>query len=85
MPPHSSYLLQPLDVGCFAPLKQAYGRQIEHLMRMHINHETKLESLCGFREAFKASITAKNIQGGFAEAELVSYDPERVLSQLDVQ
>jgi hypothetical protein len=26
MPPHSSHLLQPLDVGCFGPLKQAYGR-----------------------------------------------------------
>jgi hypothetical protein len=26
MPPHSSHLLQPLDVGCFAPLKKAYGR-----------------------------------------------------------
>jgi hypothetical protein len=29
MPPHSSHLLQPLDVGCFAPLKLAYGRQAE--------------------------------------------------------
>jgi hypothetical protein len=29
MPPHSSHLLQPPDVGCFAPLKQAYGRQAE--------------------------------------------------------
>ncbi|KAH4800714.1 hypothetical protein HBH61_206670 [Parastagonospora nodorum] len=26
MPPHSSHLLQPLDVGCFAPLKKAYRR-----------------------------------------------------------
>jgi hypothetical protein len=26
MPPHSLHLLQPLDVGCFAPLKKAYGR-----------------------------------------------------------
>ena len=32
MPPHSSHLLQPLDVGCFGPLKKAYGRQIEDLM-----------------------------------------------------
>jgi hypothetical protein len=24
MPPHLSHLLQPLDVGCFAPLKRAY-------------------------------------------------------------
>jgi hypothetical protein len=30
MPAHASHLLQPLDVGCFGPLKQAYGRQIEH-------------------------------------------------------
>ncbi|KAL2024726.1 hypothetical protein VTK56DRAFT_6927 [Thermocarpiscus australiensis] len=71
MPPHSSHLLQPLDVGCFGPLKQAYGRQIEDLMRMHINHVSKLEFLCGFREAFFASLTEKNIRGGFAGAGLV--------------
>jgi hypothetical protein len=84
MPPHSSHLLQPLDVGCFGPLKQAYGRQVEDLMRAHINHVSKLEFLCGFREAFFASTTEKNIQGGFAGAGLVPYDPKRVLSKLDV-
>jgi len=26
MPPHSSHILQPLDVSCFAPLKLSYGR-----------------------------------------------------------
>jgi len=61
MPPHSSYLLQPLDIGCFGPLKQAYGRQVENLIRMYINHVSKLEFLCAFREAFFASITEKNI------------------------
>jgi hypothetical protein len=85
MPPHSSHKLQPLDVGCFGPLKQAYGRQIEDLMRAHINHVSKLEFLCAFREAFFASMTEKNIQGGFAGAGLVPYDPERVLSKLDVR
>jgi hypothetical protein len=85
MPPHSSHLLQPLDVGCFGPLKQAYGRQVEDLMRMHINHVSKLEFLCGFREAFFVSMTEKNIQGGFAGAGLVPYDPERVISKLDVK
>jgi hypothetical protein len=34
MPPHSSHLLQPLDVGCFAPLKKAYGTQIGELIVM---------------------------------------------------
>jgi hypothetical protein len=84
MPPHSSHLLQPLDVGCFGPLKQAYGRQIEDLMRAHINHVSKLEFLCAFREAFFTSMTEKNIQGGFRGAGLVPYDPEVVLSKLDV-
>ncbi|KAK4125679.1 hypothetical protein N657DRAFT_678750 [Parathielavia appendiculata] len=51
--------LQPLDVGCFGSLKQAYGRQIEGLMRMHINYRSKLEFLCAFREAFFASITER--------------------------
>ena len=52
---------------------------------MHINHVSKLEFLCGFREAFFTSITERNIQGGFAGAGLVPYDPERVLSKLDVK
>ncbi len=54
-------------------------------MRAHINHISKLEFLCAFREAFFASITERNIQGGFAGADLMPYDPERVLSKLDVK
>jgi hypothetical protein len=54
-------------------------------MRMHINYVSKLEFLCAFREAFFTSITEKNIQGGFAGAGLVPYDPKRVLSKLDVK
>ena len=85
MPAHSSHQLQPLDVGCFGPLKVAYGQQIEWLMRAHINHITKLEFLCAFREAFHIAITSKNICGGWAGAGLIPYDPERVLSKLDIQ
>jgi hypothetical protein len=85
MPPHSSHLLQPLDIGCFGPLKKAYSREIEELIRMRITHISKLEFLCAFRAAFFASITEENIQGGFAGAGLLPYDPERVISKLDIQ
>jgi DDE superfamily endonuclease len=85
MPPHSSHLLQPLDVGCFGPLKVAYGRQIEDLMRMYVTHVSKVDFLCAFRGAFFTAMTPKNIQGGFAGAGLMPYDPERVLARLDVQ
>jgi hypothetical protein len=85
MPAHSSHLLQPLDVGCFAPLKKAYGNQISELMRNGINHITKLEFLPAFRAAFDTSVTPDNIRGGFRGAGLVPDDPEAVLSKLDVK
>ncbi|RYC79800.1 hypothetical protein BFJ63_vAg17317 [Fusarium oxysporum f. sp. narcissi] len=85
MPPHSSHLLQPLDVGCFGPLKKAYSREIEHLMRRSINHSTKTEFFRAFYAAFQATITEKNTKGGFRGAGLVLFDPESVISKLDVQ
>jgi hypothetical protein len=71
MPPHSSYLLQPLDVSCFSPLKRAYSREIEALIRDHINHITKLEFLLAFKAAFTRSFTAANICSAFRGAGLV--------------
>jgi hypothetical protein len=65
IPPHSSHILQPLDVGCFAPLKKVYGRQAENLIRNRINYITKAEFLPCFITAFKALFTPSNIQGGF--------------------
>ena len=52
---------------------------------MHINHVSKLEFLYTFRKAFFASITKRNIQGGFVGASLVPFDLERVLSKLDIK
>jgi hypothetical protein len=85
MPPHSSHLLQPLDVGCFSPLKASYGKQIENLIRVRINHITKLEFLPAFKEAFKAAFTEQNIKSGFRATGLVPYDPDNVLSHLDLR
>jgi hypothetical protein len=85
MPPHSSHLLQPLNVGYFAPLKVKYSCQAENLMRSHINHITKLEFLPCFKAAFNASITRNNILGGFRGAGLAPFNPEAVISKLDVR
>ena len=82
MPAHSSHILQPLDVGCFSPLKTAYGRQVEGLIRLGVNHISKEEFLTAYLRAHKASFTTSNIQAGFAATGLVPYDPERVLSNL---
>jgi len=62
-----------------------YGKQIESLVRVRINHITKLEFLPAFKEAFKAAFTEQNIKSGFRATGLVLYDPENVLSHLDLR
>lgn len=85
MPPHSSHLLQPLDVGCFGPLKQAYGRQIEMKMRAGTSHITKEDFFPAFFAAFQGAMTEKNVIGGFRGAGLIPMNPESVISKLDVK
>jgi hypothetical protein len=85
MPPHSSHLLQPLNVGCFAPLKVAYERQVKHLMRNRITHITKLEFLPCFKQAFFDTFRESVVQSGFQGAGLVPHNPDAVLSKLNVR
>jgi hypothetical protein len=85
MPPHSSHLLQPLDVGCFNLIKKAYGREIEHLIRCSITHVSKIEFFSAFYAAFQATMTEKNIKSAFRGAGLVPLDLESVVSKLDVR
>ena len=85
MPPHSSHLLQPLNVACFSPLKRAYGDKILALARDRIYYINKQTFLLAFKAAFKKAITADNIRAGFRGARLVPHDLEAVLLKLNVQ
>ncbi len=85
LPPHSSHLTQPLDVGCYSVLKRAYSKEIEAFIKAHINHITKPEFFIAFKAAHFATMTSGNIKAGFCGAGLVPYDPQAVLSKLDVK
>jgi len=85
LPPHSSHLTQPLDVGCFSALKRAYGRELEDLIKAYITHITKLEFFIAFKSAHLKVFTLDNIKGGFQGSGLVPYNPQAVLSKLDVK
>jgi hypothetical protein len=85
MPPHSSHLLQPLDVGCFEPLEKAYGQEIEHLIRSSITHIPKTEFFPAFYAAFQATMAEKDIKGGFKGTGFVPFDLESIVLKLNVQ
>jgi len=54
-------------------------------MQASITHITKEDFLPAFYAAFQAALTPENIQGGFRGTGLVPFDPEKVISQLDIR
>src|SRR5687768_5454065 len=72
-------------MGCFRPLKKAYGQEIKHLIKCSITHVSKTEFLSAFYAAFRATMTERNIKGGFRGAGLTPLDTEHVISKLDVK
>jgi hypothetical protein len=84
MPAYSSYLLQPLDVGCFSPLKLSYGRQVESKMRLGINYINKDEFLRLYYLAHVEAITEKNIRSRFTATGLIPFNLDRILLTLSL-
>jgi hypothetical protein len=85
MPPHSSHLLQPLDVVPYSLLKRHYGDGISLLARSRIYYIDKETFLPAFKVAFKMTFTPENVRAGFQGARLAPHDPDVVLLKLDVQ
>jgi hypothetical protein len=65
MPPHASHILQPLNVGCFAALKQAYKKEIRGLADSHINYVDKKAFLATFLDVYNKAISKSNILSSF--------------------
>ena len=83
--PHSSHLTQPLDIACFGVLKCNYRYELDVFIKAHITYITKTEFFIAFQEAYQKTITKKNIKARFSSTGLVSYNPQAVLSKLDVR
>ena len=85
MPAHASYLLQPLDVGVFGPLKRSYGKLLEQWMISGNNHIDKEDFLSLYLPTCKWVFTSENICKGFTGAGLKPLDKERVLLKITFQ
>jgi hypothetical protein len=85
MPPHSSHLLQPLDVGVFAVLKRLYGRAVKNQMRCGVNHIDKDDFLTMYSEIRNKAYSIQNIKSGFIGTGISPFNPEHMLSKLNVQ
>jgi hypothetical protein len=84
MPPRTSHPLQPLNVGCFAFLKIAYGRQVSELARQGVFHIDKLDFLYIFTKIRSTFLSEQHIKADFDATGLIPPCPDRVLSNLTV-
>lgn len=85
MPPHSSHLLQPLDIGCFAVLKHAYGERVREKMKFPRERIDKLDFLDALLHARDEAYKSDTIISSFGSAGLVPFDPERVYCKLSIR
>jgi hypothetical protein len=82
LPPHSSHLLQPLNVGIFSPLKLAISQCQTRLYRSGFHRIQKVEWLEHYIEARNIAITEKNILSAWRGMGLFPENMFHVLHQL---
>jgi DDE superfamily endonuclease len=71
LPPHTSHVLQPLDLSIFAPLKRAYRKQLGFLTLLNDSTPVgKQNFLACYRKARLSSLTANNIKAGWRASGL---------------
>jgi hypothetical protein len=85
MPPHSSHVLQPLDVVCFSPLKRKYSQRVRDLARRRVFHINKEGFLPAFRDAFFDVFAETNCRKAFEASGLVPINAQVVLDRLEVR
>lgn len=85
IPPHSSHVLQPLDLVCFSPLKLKYSLRVRDLARRRVFHINKEGFLPAFRDAFFDVFTKENCQKAFEASGLVPLNAQVVLDRLEVR
>jgi len=82
LPPHCSHILQPLDVGVFAPLKRALASETDTALRLSSSHIPRIQWVEMYIRARAKAITTGNILAGWRGAGLLPLSPISVLERL---
>ena len=82
LPPHSSHILQPLDVGVFSPLKRALTEELDALFRLDSSRISRVDWTAAYINARQQAFSSRNIISAFHATGLSPLSPITVLSTL---
>ena len=85
LPAHTSHLLQPLDVSAFGPFKKAFSSECHKFVHENPNRVITRNCLpMLIASAYRSSMTVNNIMAAFRKTGIFPFNPDVVLSQLNI-
>ena len=83
--PHSTHVLQPLDVGLIGPLQHCYSHAIDNAIRNGVHRINKGNFLPFYLEARRLTYTKANIQTAFSTCGILPLNARIVINKLPFQ
>ena len=84
LPPHSTHLLQPLDIGMFQPLKHWQQEDIHEQIKYGEMEYTKVDFLNAYEKVRRKTFVSRTILSSFRKAGLSPFRPEIVYEKMRV-
>ncbi|KAJ8938288.1 hypothetical protein NQ314_011540 [Rhamnusium bicolor] len=79
LPPNSTHIMQPADVGLFKPLKEYWRQAVRNCQNDHEGKSvTKIEFATVFEEALNNQNISNHIRNAFRRCGLFPYNPDAV-------
>ena len=79
LPPHTSHIIQPLDVVCFGPLKSAYNKECQSFLRQHPGQRITWNDIGGISSrAYNKVITADNLTASFRKTGIYPFNKDSI-------
>ena len=76
LPPHTSHILQPMDVGCFGPFENLYQQEAHKFMRQSGGRSITRYDVCGLAcKVYEQALSPSNLRSAFKKTGIFPFCP----------
>ena len=79
LPPNTTHLAQPLDRGCFSPLKTHWKQVVQDFVALNHRAVTRYDFCSLFSQAWINAMTMKNVMAGFRVCGVYPFNREALV------